>query len=537
MSRIRGAGSRRPPAIVGTLILLAGAGGAAAAAATPHPGLRFRNISGVVQGDPTPVPAALWRYALGWDRQDLVWSRCEPRPGEWNQGYLRRWERMVLAYGKDRVRILPILDYNAPWSWERSERTFQLGGDRWHVQPRAAGKYRVTEFARGARGQWRRVWARTVTPGTDWRMAAGPVMWPLAAGHVKDWQSYVRRTVGLLRRPPYNLEYFQIWNEAYPTSGYWFGGMGSYFRRVFLPAAKVIHQLGGKVVYGGWPCIGPLHEYVGLLDKYHAWKSVDVLDVHYMPLAAWRYLYEAAEKRGYNGKGIWQTEIGFSPDPGFISNFYPRFLYWALTHGGEQRNRYKVFYFAFQSPDDPKAYGYGKTLYCGPNLAPQGLSLRTLGELFHGHAIHAYPNVYSNPPLKLKLNERLSSLEAFEVRGRIVVAIHLIAENYADIFVDKALNTMHLGFGHPSVTLILPKLRLSTVQSVQRWDLEGRRTVLTKWLRRRARGGVQLSIPVRGGEASPIRHWPWLGRRLVRTFYTVFNLAAGPHPPRGRPNH
>jgi hypothetical protein len=54
-------------------------------------------------------------------------------------------------------------------------------------------------------------------------------------------------------------------------------------QRVHLPAARIIHEEGGRVVYGGWVCIGPLPELFSLLDRHQAWASIDVLDVHYLP--------------------------------------------------------------------------------------------------------------------------------------------------------------------------------------------------------------------------------------------------------------
>ena len=86
------------------------------------------------------------------------------------------------------------------------------------------------------------------------------------------------------------------WNEAHPVSGFWEGDLDSYMTRVHLPAARIIRELGGKVVYGGWPCCGSLKELTTLLDKHDAWSTMDVVDVHYFGLNAF-------EPSWINGKG------------------------------------------------------------------------------------------------------------------------------------------------------------------------------------------------------------------------------------------
>jgi len=493
-------------------------------------GPSFRAFSGVCQGNPS---GPLWQDALSWDRWDLPWSSCEPAQHKWDRSYLVNRGKKVRAYRARNAHLLPTLDYNASWSWDRSERTYSCGpwrdttnGDtRWQVRPREDGKFEVTVFKRDAKGDWKQDKQST---------SDGGGFWPLAAEHVQDWEAYVRRVVTFLRRSRYKVEYFQIWNEAHPLSGFWAGDMDVYMQRVHLPAAKIIRELGGKVVYGGWPCCGTLGEFVSLLDKHKAWDGIDVLDVHYFPLSSWQYLYDAARERGYRDKAIWQTEIAFTDDPGFVGNSYPRFLHWALTHDWNRPDKYKLFFFAYWSPDDPKAYGYHRTYYSGKELSHHGVSVQTLGDLLAGRGLRVYGPVVSSPPLKAEIDERLSSLEAFSVKNRTVVAVHLSENNTASILTDwnDSLDSMHLNHGEPGITLTLPRITPAQVAKIERCDIANQRLDLTEAARPGTNGqGLTVPVPIRDVAESPARDWNKKASK-ARTFYVVFRLRAGDSPGR-----
>ena len=476
--------------------------GAAEGAGEPWAGPSFREFSGTVQGNPA---GPLWNDSLSWDRHDLSWGGCEPRQGEWNQEYLEDYGKRVLKHRKRSAYVLPILCYTAEWAYDRSERTLEHQGTRWVIQPRADGRFNVTKLTRTPEQTWKE---------TDRSVQNGSANWALAAEHVKDWESYVRRAVSFLRKAPYNVEYFQIWNEAWPTSGFWFGDMDTYMTRVHLPAAKIIHELGGKVVYGGWPCCATLAEFVSLLDKHRAWDSVDVLDIHYFPVSGFQFLYDAARKRGYS-RAIWQTEIGFTEDPGFVGNTYPRALHWALRHNWDRPDMYKIFMFAYWSPDDPKAFGYHRTFYSGEKLGPHGQSLQTLGELLKGQALRAYGDVTSNPALVPQLSETQSSLEAFRIGKRIVVAVHLWQGSKDD--------SVHLDSGLPGIAIQLPKVKPSDVRMVERCSLTGERVDLTNGVKVLG-PGLSVAVPIREAEASPVQNWLAQTGPQVRTFFVAFEL-------------
>ena len=475
---------------------------------------RFRDFSAVVQGDPTKP---LWDHALSWNRLDLPWAWLEPEPGRWGEKPLVDFGQRALDHDKRNAMILPILDYNVVWAADRSDRTFEHGKWRWRYKPRDDGKFDVIAFEQQTDGTWQKASQAVTEPNQAW---------PIAADHVDDWTQFIRRAVKFLRADPYNVEYFQIWNEAHPTSGFYHGDLDTYMQRVHLPAAKVIHAEGGKVVYGGWPCCGTLQQYVDLLDRHDAWDSIDVLDVHYFPVAAWPFLYKAAQQRGHHDKFIWQTEIGFTTDPGFIPNTYPRILHWALQNEWNHPDRYKSFYFAQWSPNDPKAFGYRHCLYLGDELSPHGRSLQTLGNLLDGIGLRKYSPVVTDPTLTAEINEQLSSIEAFAVDQRIVIAIHLTANNVSALFVDwnKTGDTIHLRHGDPSITVTLPRLDPDQVKQVQRCDLAGRRLDLTPAMKAASDGqGLSIAVPVRDATDSPAREWNRQTSQPV-TFFLLLRL-------------
>lgn len=478
-------------------------------------GPSFREFSGVNGGGPE---GQLIGKAITWDRAEIAWSILEPEEGKWNQQPLDELGKRVLAYKAKGANFLPILDYSALWAIDKSAREYSYGNSRWQMRPAADGKVTVIVSTRQADGSWKEA-SREESPGGD--------KWPIAANRVGNWENYVRRVVGFLRRAPYNVEYFQIWNEAHPISSFWVGDMDSYMRRIHLPAAKIIREMGGKVVYGGWPVSGPLSEYVALLDKHNAWKSLDVLDVHYFPTSAFQYLRDAAAKRGYRNLPIWQTEFAFTDDPGFVGNTYPRMLHWALTHGWNRRDQYKAFFFAFWSPDDARAYGHGRTFLSGGNLSPHGQSLQTLSNLLEGANLRSYADVETAPRLRPEIDERLSGIETFQVANRIVAAVHLAPNNTAKMFTDwnSTLNSFHLDFAEqPDLTLTLPRINLSRVVSVERVDAAGNRLNLIAKLK--AAGnfrGCSVAAPVREDEKSPVKAWNEKTAQ-AQTFYVVFTL-------------
>ncbi len=183
------------------------------------------------------------------------------------------------------------------------------------------------------------------------------------------WQRYVETAVRTYIAPPYNVRYFQIWNEAAgklsggsPQASFWHGpnfsehreqarpydkAMQDYVELIHVPAARIIRKHGGYVVYGGWPDQGGLETYIKWLEyrspvvnaRMIDW--VDYLDTHYLGVDDFTPLYERYVAKGL-ARGIWQTEIGdrYMSDPHYLPMYYFKSAVWALDHQWDDPNKY-----------------------------------------------------------------------------------------------------------------------------------------------------------------------------------------------------
>lgn len=443
----------------------------------------FRNFNGINQGPDQDLIGN-----MAWNRFDFLWGDIEPVKGQINENALNELKSRVLEAKKNGITIVPVLAYTADWAANRTGYSYEFHGLTYEVGPVLSEQnYKFT---------------REVTT----KDAAGNVLskktQDFAIGntppqHAEDWENYVKLVVSIFGVAPYNLQYFQVWNEAYPGSGFWWGGMDQYMDLIHLPAAKVIQQAGKKVVYGGWICGAPVNEFIDLLDRKRAWKSVDVFDLHYMPLEAMDRMYDAAKKRGIDRPYIWQTELGFSINDKFVADTYPRAFYWALTHQAKnQPDQFKLFYFANWAPNDPNAYGYNRSLHSGGELSVKGKTLTTLFGLLNGDQVKPYSSFDTSPELKPEINENLSSAEGFLVDDkRVVVAVHMKNQGDADIFVDwnGKGDTMHLGWESSAITASFKGIGKDW--TVKRVDLFGNETQLN-WEGGKNGKGMQVSVPV-----------------------------------------
>ncbi|SDH06921.1 Chitobiase/beta-hexosaminidase C-terminal domain-containing protein [Leifsonia sp. 98AMF] len=440
----------------------------------------FRAFAGVNQGPTSAANVA----DMQWGRQDFDWGTIEPEKGKIDHAALDKYVQQFTDAKAHGVTILPVLAYTAGWAANRTGYSYEFHGKTYQYGP-------VT----GTEG-WNFIRQLKVTDSSGKVISDASVQTNIGRTppqDPKDWADFVKLAVDTLK--PLGITYFQVWNEAYPGSGFWEGGMDQYMQDIQLPAAKIIHAAGMKVVYGGWICGAPLSEYIALLDKWKAWKSIDVYDMHYMPIGTMQTIYAAAQKRGIKNPSVWQTEIGFTTEDKFIADIYPRVFHWALSKGGSNPDQVKLIYFADWSPNDPAAFGYNRTIKSGDGLSTKGKTLVTLADLLRGSKATTYDSFTTDPGLKPELNEALSTANGFLLDGkRIVLAIDLKRQNQADIFEDQNTgDTIHLDFGEPTITVTLRNVH--NVKSLDRVDLLGNRTPLT-WTSA-GRNAIQVQVPIR----------------------------------------
>ncbi len=335
----------------------------------------------------------LAELGLGWDREhfyDQGW------PLEAGSGYdFSVSDKEILAAQKEGVAVLPILAYVAPWAAQTHSCDFDYKGIHYRVlvtkDPNSPGGYRRVRIG---------------TDSTGKEVSRQVMSNERSSPQRELWEEYVERLVSHYSKPPYNVKYWQIWNEGTMESGcFWDENIENYVDNVHIPAAKIIRKYGGKVVWGGWPDCNPLSEYDKALACHDAWKYTDILDVHYLPPVAFDYLYKRWVGNG-KCEGIWMTEIGFTQNFNQIANTYPRMFYWALTHKFDDPEKYKVFWFARWSPDDPKAYGYNCSLMKGQTPTDHGLQIHQFSELLRGQKVEAFTQYSTDLNIGFSLDER-----------------------------------------------------------------------------------------------------------------------------------
>ncbi len=362
----------------------------------------FQNFSGVCQAG--RAEGELWDNALGWNRFDFNWSKLEPQPGKWDEAEFNRLCERVLVLRRKGVDVLPVLCYCPAWAVTSGTVEFVHDKRKKIFVPLGDNAYQETIYKTNAKGEWEKekVKEKVLNPRL-----------PIRADQIPQWENFVRRVVQRLSAPPYGIKYFQVWNEASPKSGFWEGKLDDYVRDIHLPAAKVIRASGGHVVYGGWPDCESISGLIALFDRHSLWRSIDVADCHYFALKDMLRLRQAAKERGFPNLAIWQTEIGFHSKYYYVPAFYPAALHWALGEFPAQPDAVKVFFFAYGSPANPEAYGYGKCLRIGDKLSPHGQALKTLGDLFRHDPIRIFTGFECRPlpsgirPLGFSAGKRL----------------------------------------------------------------------------------------------------------------------------------
>jgi hypothetical protein len=450
----------------------------------------FKNFSGVNHGGSN---GPLWDHSLGWMRQGYNWEGVEPTQGTWNtiDG------SMITDYQAVDGNVLPVLCYSGTYAWK--------GAQTWEVVDHfdSSYKYKYTyvsgdqftkeTFKKNIFGDW-------VSQGTE--TVTGSSYFPITAENVTYWQDYVTKIVSALHASPYNVQYFQIWNEMLPGYGFWMGNTDQYFQRIHFPAATIIHNLGGKVVHNG---TSDYNSVISWLDDYNAWDSIDVVDLHYVSLSAFDSVYSQMVSRGYGDKGLWQTEWGYSfVDDGAVANSYPRFMYWALQHGlSSNPDKFKMFWFQWNDPEVAGQAQYGTLYYAdGTKMYNHGKSLLTVGKLLDGDGIAVYPNVTTNLSYSTcNLNEAAASVEGFSVEDRIVVAVHLPTSAVAST---------------SSVQITIPNVTAAQAGRVFRYDQSGYRTDITSSAQISG-GNLVVTVPTADSTSSSIQSW--VNARAMQTFY------------------
>lgn len=439
------------------------------------PSVRFAEFSGVNQaGEVSPdVPGTLY----GWNRFDVSWATLEPRPGEWNDKAWNALKKRILDNRAAGVRVLPMLGYAAPWAVPALPFEY-TNGDRRHVYEAAEadGKniVRETIFKIIPHGEDQRL---------DEKKHAPHALRRLAPEQIDAWRAFVRRVVTELRAEPYGVEYFQLWNEAHPRSGFWHGTMDEYMALIHRPGSDAVRESGGKVVYGGWPCIASPGDFLKYLDRHEAWGTVDVLSIHYFGAHDLKRVRDGALARGHD-LPVWATEIGFNRNYLYVAGQYLRLLDLLLHDPHARPELYKPFFFAWWSPDDPKAFGFNKCLMRGAARTPHGQALATLAELFGSAPIQSARDRFRFADGPGVDDPAAFLAYGFQAGDRLVMAAHAHGEKLKPLLSAE-----------DSYRLVLPGRRLADIDTITRRGVFGESLDLSAQARQEG-DAVVVDVPL-----------------------------------------
>jgi hypothetical protein len=293
--------------------------------------------------------------------------------------------------------------------------TFLESGHRWEVS------FGAPDPATGARPGHLRMT----------NLADGKVTEPDAGNvppkSVADWERYVAQVVRRYSRPPYNVRYFQVWNEFNWPTPWYLQTWHDFIDRIHIPAARIIRRAGGRVVFGGWACTQGAEDLCGLLAYHDAWRYTDILDFHYQVNSAFQVCYDRYVRNG-KCRGIWQTETGWTEWKEYLTNCYARVFYWALKHNWDDPDKYRMFWFHYVGPG---ALALTDQFTPGQPVTEHGQALRTLANLLPGR-VRAYDRFTTEPALPFTLTEEQGSSEGFATGNSVVVACHIPAGALAE---------------------------------------------------------------------------------------------------------
>lgn len=195
------------------------------------------------------------------------------------------------------------------------------------------------------------------------------------------WLRFVRAAVNRYGSPPWEVAYFQVWNEPTRNASFWQGNHDEFFYRIYIPAAKIIRAKGKKVVFGGWPASDAISDFDRLLSSTGAIHYTDILDFHYGGEARYNRLYDRYIRTG-QASGIWQTEVGYITEPLGLLHVWLRNLQWCLAHQWRRAEQYKIFWYPAWESQKPRFHGLTTTTRRQITLTDKGRQLTLLNRLY-----------------------------------------------------------------------------------------------------------------------------------------------------------
>ncbi|HHG8774833.1 TPA: beta-galactosidase [Raoultella planticola] len=243
-----------------------------------------------------------------------------------------------------------------------------------------------------------------------------------------SWENFVNAVVDRYSSAPYNIKYFQIWNEPTMKATYWLGSTKEFIEKIYIPAAKIVKSNKGLVVFGGWPASNSLTELDYAMFKLGAIKYTDIIDFHYGNEGPYEHLYSKYLKPGLV-KGIWQTELGYRTGSNELLRIYLTIFHWILAHDWNNGEQYKLFWYPGWASAGKKPRGLTISLNSKDViLTNNGEQLKLLHSLYKGGVLKSLKLV--SP---VSVNNKEKQFFAVSVGEEKIIIANVFSGNRKDV--------------------------------------------------------------------------------------------------------
>lgn len=324
-------------------------------------------------------------------RLDVAWNKIERTKGvyDWSE-----YDKKILTIRKQGLQVLPVLAYTPEWN---------------RLVPNKIG-----------------------SPPKNY----------------SSWVNFVRAAVTRYSQKPYNLKYFQVWNEPTKKANFWLGTNDDFVNNIYIPAAQEIRSKGGMVVFGGWPASNSMNELDRIMFKLGAVKYTDIIDFHYGNEGPYNHLYKKYLQPGFV-KGIWQTELGYRTEPDGLLRIYLTIFHWMLLHDWSSNDQYKLFWYPGWGTREKELRGLTTTLI-SRDIVPtnNGSQLRLLNSLYGGGDLKLLDMTITNCNSCTQKN-----VFAVSINNKKIVIANLFSKSISD-FNTATTYTINTDFRPTTVYMI-----------------------------------------------------------------------------------